>query len=142
MSEVSVKELEKQVALIREKKDELAEIKAKQSTINQELYRLEQEAMALLESCEKVNYKGEDGTIYMQTIKSVKVPKDLESKKKLFDYIRSLGLYDELVSVNSQTLNALYRKEAEASEERGELMFKIPGLEDPTVSIKMGFRRR
>ena len=73
---------------------------------------------------------------------SVRMPKDNEERKAFFDYLRERGVYDELVSVSSQTLNAFYRSELELAILRGELDFTIPGLNDVLVVPKLTVRKK
>jgi hypothetical protein len=68
-----------------------------------------------------------------------RVPKDLESKKMFFAYLENKGVFDELISVNSNTLNSWAQAEIDAAEEAGNFDFQLPGLEksEPRVSFTM-----
>jgi len=106
----------------------------------------EKELLELMQSAGKTKYFVEGlGTIYQINKLSVTTPKTLADKKSLFDYVRSQHgetfLMDKL-SINHQTLNKLYNTDFEAATESGKgEMFSIPGLEQPTSQVSLGFRK-
>lgn len=73
---------------------------------------------------------------------SVKVPAEQDARDQFFSYLKDRGLYDSLITVNSQTLNAMYRRECEAAFERGELAPEIPGLAEPTIYYDLQVRAK
>ena len=82
------------------------------------------------------------GTAYTITKLTVKVPIDLASKRKLFDYMRErqgVDATDNMISINHQTLNAYYKEELEACKAEGKDL-KVPGIEDPVERVSLGFR--
>lgn len=81
------------------------------------------------------------GTAYLMRKYAVRVPKDVNAKRELFDYIRKAygqDVLDEYRTVNYQTLNAFYKQECEHLGEG----VKIPGLEEPTLEMALGFRKK
>jgi hypothetical protein len=72
---------------------------------------------------------------------SVVTPKTIEEKQALFDYLQEKGLFLEMASVNSQTLNALYKYLAAQAAEEGILEFKLPGVPEPTTYTNLKLRR-
>jgi hypothetical protein len=72
---------------------------------------------------------------------SVKTPKTLEAKRELFKFLESIGLFEEMVSVNSQTLNSFYRSMAEKAAGEGNLDFKLPGVDEPIPYKTLKLRR-
>lgn len=74
---------------------------------------------------------------------NVRVPKDIESKRKLFEYIEQHhgpDILDEWRTINYQTLNAWFNKEAEVHGV-DKKSFSVPGLEAPTEETYIQFRR-
>jgi len=142
MPEVTIKELEnlsKELFDLYQEEEKLAnELKVKR------LFMTEKEVkfQALLESAGKDSYHSEIGTFSIVERKSVKIPKTIEAKSLLFSWLKEQNIYDEVVSINSQTLNKLYRESLEESEKKGDVFFRIPGLEDPTISPYLSFRRK
>lgn len=82
----------------------------------------------------KTNWETEQCKISITHKSSVKVPKDLESKQKFFEYLREKGLFDELVSINSNTLNGYYKEQLEAEMEAGNTDWEMPGIGAPTIT--------
>lgn len=60
---------------------------------------------------------------------SFRVPKDEENKKKFFEWLKAQGLYDAMITVNSQTLNGLLKEKEAAFYEEGGIAFEVPGIE-------------
>ena len=138
----TIKDFESVCEAIANKRLEVDAKKIELSAINSQLEELEAKAQAMLETNEIDSYKSAHGTVYLSTYESVKMPQDLEAKEQFFSWLKSKGLYDEMVSVNSQKLNGLYRKEKEAEMEKGNMFFTIPGLGEPVVSPRLGFRKK
>ncbi len=75
----------------------------------------------------------------------VTTPKTVESKKNFFDYLRKqygdIFLLDKQ-GINHQSLQKIYNDCYKEAVERGEgAEFQIPGLEQPTTQISLGFRK-
>lgn len=124
---------------LREQKSVLAqEIKG----INEELEKLTAEILETLEASELDGFDAKSGRVSVKNYFGVRTPKTEAQKKELFRYLQEKGIYWELVGVNSQSLNSFYNSEMEEATERGDLDFKIPGLEEPTLSKDLTFRRK
>ena len=64
----------------------------------------------------------------------VNLPETLPDKLKLLDWLKEKGIYEETVTVNSNSLNSLYMQEWEAAKRNGEGMdFSIPGIGEPKL---------
>lgn len=94
---------------------------------------------------DKVNAHG--FTFYTHTESSVQTPKTTEEKEKFFMWLEAEGIFYEFASVNSQSLNKLYRDKAELAAkeatERGVLdfVFRIPGINPPSTYVDLRMRR-
>jgi len=83
------------------------------------------------------------GTVYTITKYQVTTPKGLEDKRLFFGWLKERfgdDVSDSMLGVNHQTLNSFMKKEFEAAEERGDVAFTVPGLEDPAMIESVGFR--
>jgi hypothetical protein len=83
------------------------------------------------------------GTAYTVNRYKYRVPKDLNAKRELFNFIKDrhgADVADGLGTINYQSLNSFCKAEVEAELEKGNPNFKIPGLEDPLHEVGMGFR--
>lgn len=127
---------------------EAAELKRSVTELEEELKRkkdtlavLSEKIVATLEASEVDSVRAHGFLFYIERRSSVTTPKTLEEKRALFDYLREQNIFDEMVSVNSQTLNSLYKQlEAEALE-RGELEFKLPGVAEPVTYTTLKMKR-
>lgn len=85
--------------------------------------------------------RGHGFLFYKEHKTSVQTPKDTQDKQALFDYLHVRGIFLETVSVNSQTLNALYKSLAEEAAKDGVLEFKMPGVGEPTTYVNLKLRK-
>lgn len=72
---------------------------------------------------------------------SVTTPKTTEDKELLFAFLRERGIFSEMVSVNSMTLNSLYKTLANEAAADGNLDFKLPGVAEPKSYTTLKMRR-
>lgn len=99
--------------------------------------------MSALRAAGKKSYKVDGvGTVTIIQKNSVTVPNSIEAKKKFFQYLRTKGedVLFGMTTVNSNTLNSWYNREADEAEGNGILGFSVPGINAPTMRETMGFR--
>ena len=114
---------------LRKAKDDLAE---QTKTVNKKLAGMMGQAVEHLEEHGLRRFDFGAGKISVTEKRSVKVL----DKFKLFDWLRSKDIFESIVSVNSQTINKIYKDEFEAAQENGDIDFLsqgIPGLSEPTT---------
>lgn len=141
INDITLKELDNHIKELLEFRDEYAEAKKKASEINTKVEEKENFVLDLLTKVGRNSYDAEGlakVTKCMQT--SYKVPKDIDKKQMLFNYIKGKYGADTLmglVSINSQTLNSWAKSELENPEVK-----VIPGLDLPTSSEYISIRRK
>lgn len=125
--------------------DSMYEKKAKQDQLKEELKQLTGELEAdkrkvieYLEEADMSKYAHPRGTVFVQNKFSTKVPKDEEAKKKLFAWLEEKGIALQYLTVNSNSLNSLYKAELEASGEE----FSMPGVEEPQLYQTLAMRSK
>ncbi len=78
------------------------------------------------------------GLVYKVNKMNVKI----SDRSAFFDYLRKENIFDELASVNFQTLNAFYREKMDEAVRNGESNFNLPGIQESsiftTVQIRSG----
>lgn len=128
--------------------EEIADLRAKEAEaalVKKEITgRLEDAEKKMIETLlanEMTSYRSPSGLCSLSFRTSVKTPKTLEDKTALFEYLKQKGLYDTMVSVNSQTLNSFYKSELEAAKERGDDNFNVPGVTEISVQQILSFRK-
>ena len=123
----------------RESKDAInAELKSVQEAIDE----LEGKILTVMKENALPNFKGEFGTVSIKNNKSITQPGDMEAKRQLFDYLRSQGIFEEMVSVNSRTLSSWANKEIEAKEKEGVFGWVPPGLKPPETFSSLALRKK
>lgn len=104
---------------------------------------LKSKILSFMEQNEKDKYpvKGH-GLIYTVDRFTVPTPKSTDDKKKFFGYLEKKGIFLEMASVNSATLNSFYKTEMEIAIAKGNVDFAIPGIGEPshvrTINLRKG----
>lgn len=125
--------------------DEIATIKRETLAPKQaRLDELEGKILQTLTDHEMTSYRSSHGLVVKSLRYSVRVPKDAEAKAALFGWLKDKGeeVYYQYVTVNSQSLNALYKAEMEAAKEAGDFDFKLPGVGDPEATPTLSRRKK
>jgi len=141
MSGVTMQEFENLIELAYKLKNEKEALETQAEAIGANLTEAQNKLLAFMEQFEKTSYKSKFGNIIRAQKTSVRVPKDPDSKAAFFKYLDKKGIKDDLLSVNSQTLNSFYKAEKEAAIAAGAEEFSIPGLEAPTVYFQLQMRK-
>ena len=141
MSE-TLKEVDELVTKLAEHRRTKDDLESKKKLVNVEIDTLETRIIALLTEAELKTFQGQAATVTVTERMSVKVPRDPESREAFFNYLKDKGMFESLITVNSQSLNKFYKTEEEVAVQNGEIDFKIPGLEQPTVYPDLSFRGR
>ena len=113
-------------------------LKAEQRMVQQELNRKQEVIQAHLDQVGKTKHAGRKGTISMKVETYPSVPKEPAKRNAFFQWLKDRGLFEDMITVNSQTLRGFYKAEKEASGDDPD--FEIPGLE-PFERISLTFRR-
>lgn len=141
-----VQEYKKRMQLLKALGAQSDTLKQQKSEVDAQYTVIENELKDMLQEDGENSFKCEEGTIYLSFIDQVSMPKDPELKKAFYNFLQEIGLYDDMVSVNSQKLNGFYRKEKASAEEKakelGELIsYSMPGIEGVHTVTRIGFRK-
>lgn len=139
LSQLRLSELTKLASELKEKIDE-AEGALKAA--KEELTGYTQQILRTLDLMDIDSYKAHGFNFYKEHNTSVTVPKTIEEKQALFDFLQSKGIFLEMVSINSKTLNKLYKDFAEEAAKEGILDFRMPGIGEPTLYTNLKLRRQ
>lgn len=134
-----MQDITKELAELWLELDDIEQVKKAKEARYKELAATLKSTLELLD-VEKLEAHG--FLFYKKNSTSVKLPETMEQKQALFEYLRTLGLFDEIVSVNSRTLNKLYKDQAELAAKEGNFDFKIPGVGEPTSFTTLELRRK
>lgn len=113
---------------LRQKRDNLKEeLKA----IETKWEELSTQLLNILDATGITSFKYGEATFFTSQQTSVKTPKTEEAKYEFFKYLKTLGLFESMISIDSRTLNKLYKSMAEEALEKGVLDFRMPGIDEP-----------
>jgi len=125
--------------------DEIAEMeRVTLKPMKERLDNLDSQILEHLTKLDMTSFKSKHGTVVRSNRYSVQTPKSIQEKKEFFEWLNSKGdeVYWSYTSVNSQSLNALYKAELEVAKSEGNLEFKIPGIGEPTATPILSRRKK
>lgn len=122
-------------------KDDLNTAESEVDALKKILTPLSYEILKIMEETEVEKVSAHGYTFFIEERETVKTPKTAEEKREFFDFLRSKDLFDDMVSINSSTLNSLFKSLNNEAIEAGNLDFRIPGLEAPTSSKSLKLRK-
>ncbi len=139
---VTLTELDKLCREFADTKEAIRGLENERKEKESHLRDIQDRIMAHLSESGKHTYEVNGvGKLIMVSRTSVKTPKSPEDRAAFFDYLKNRGLFDDLITVNSQTLNAFYREELKNARENGQMDIDIPGLEPPKESAYLSIRK-
>lgn len=134
MSSVTVEELDalvKHLFSLRTKADEQEEVV---KAINKEITETESKIVSYMKELDRDKYSAPEGTISVRQQWRWTLPKTPEDREAFFNQLKERGIFDSMITVNSQTYNSFLKAEFEAAQAKGEALgFKFPGVPEPTL---------
>jgi hypothetical protein len=109
----------------------------------EKLAKLQAKMISVLEKFGRSNYSipGQGMLIKSERL-TVTLPKTPEDKDAFYKYLKDKNLFEDIVTVNSMTLNAFYKKEFDIAAKEGRAVgFKIPGISDPKIITTLNMRK-
>lgn len=141
-SEASLKQMSELCEQAFKLKEKIAGIENELGIYTEQLHEILGKLQVQLDTAGLDSFKSPNGTVFIQTRTSFRVPTTDENRAAFFNYLKSKGQFDSMITVHSQTLNAYCKKEVEEHLANGDTGFKIPGIEDPVVSKDLRMRRK
>ena len=141
-SEITVEMLEEGIAKSFELKKKHSEIKAEAATVWHEYELQNAQVGTMLEALDMDSYKAKAGTFSMKLEEGYTLPKDDESRKAFFSYLRDKGLYDSMITVAAPTLKSFVKAEVELAENEGNFEFIPPGVMRRDPHMKYSLRKK
>lgn len=140
--EITLSEFEKLCAEAFELREKMELVEENLKALNKELMAIQGKILSHLQANEKDNYQSSQGTVYVNKAFTVSQPQDPDKKKAFFDYLKNRGVFEDLASINYQTLNSFYKQEMEAARESGEIDFQVPGIGEPKYVETLRMRKK
>lgn len=145
MSEITVDAIEGMAKSLKELREEIDADKAILSEKNAALDELENKIVLTLKELGKTSYRSEYGTVSRNEKWRVNLPATPEDRAEFFEYLKNKGLFENMITVNSNTLNSYYMKEweqAKGGDPEEALNFKVPGIGEPKLYEALSFRKK
>jgi len=136
---ITVEELDRKQAEVFSARKKYEEADALSKGLYAEFKRLQEEHVSRLEGLGKTSYKTDAGLFSYSVVENVKL--DPEGKEEFWNFLRERGLFEQMISVNSNTLNSFAKEEFRAMEAAGELDPQIPGLVKMEPYFKPSMRK-
>lgn len=140
--QMTIEEFEDLLDEAYELKLEAEELDEKKKAKEKELADKNKVIMAEFERLDKTSYDGRRCKITRVQRPTVTVPKEPQAREAFFEYLKKKEIFDQMVTVNHQTLNSFYKAEYENAVERGDHAFQIPGVGEPKVQEYLTFRKK
>ena len=140
--DVTLSQLDQLCMDLADLREKIDDVKNTKSALEQEYEELSQKIVSYLNAHQKDKYDTPLGTFSIRRRLTYATPKTPEEREAFFGYLKKQGVFDDLITVNSQTLNAYAKRELETAKEEGRTDFEIPGLGDPNLYEKIQIRRK
>jgi len=121
--------------------EEIKGLEAQLKTLQEKKRDISERIIHVLKEYDKTNYQIGGKKLILSQRATVPTPKTEEEKRALFAWLEEKGIYWQYASVNSQSLNALYKAERDAAVERQDLDFKIPGVGEENIQWTLSIRK-
>jgi hypothetical protein len=140
---ITVDEMNKVVEQVRQKEAEYEAAKKISTGLGYEVDALYEQMGKMLLDLGQDSFKTPLGTISLRKRTSFKVPKDEESRNAFFGKLKEMGVFDSMITVNSNTLNSFLKEQYELAETQGAdmVIYKFDGIEPPTISVTASLRK-
>ena len=142
--EISLLDMDKAIEVLREAKDLYTEASKTSKALYADVKKFESQVVDMMERSGKKRYIAEGiGQVSISENLSVATPKTPEEKEAFFAWLKEeMGQdgYLTYATVNSASLNSLYKQKVEEYGERGEVL-EIAGLQQPTSFTKLSLRK-
>ena len=139
-----MKDMQDCIKEFRAAKDFYSDKKADSDSAYAEMKQIEKQLIEMMEATDQRTFEVTGvGKATISEKLSVKTPKTLEEKRAFFGWLKeNMGqeASDAYMTVNSSTLNSLFKQLSEEYANRSEVL-QIDGLEAPTSSTTISFRK-
>ncbi len=132
-----MEELANQGFQLREKIKDLGEV---EKELQDELRLVKGKLLSYLSHFGLTRYTSKAGNVFTKKTYSVRVPKDDTAREQFFGFLKTEGIFDQLITVNSRTLNSLYNERLEAAQAEDKI-YNMPGIEPPTMFEDVSFKK-
>lgn len=132
-SKTTLEDLDRLANQFSDIKGKIRNLENEIESLKQELRPIEGGLVQYLNHSDKQRYHCGVGTLYIQRQEYYAVPKE-ERLDKFLEWLPTVGIEPkEILSIHSQTLNALVKEQIKLAAEKGDVAFLPPGLSEPSL---------
>lgn len=127
---ITVQEVKDAIKRLREVDSAIKQLEEAAKPLNEEKTALKAQITLMLREMNEKSFKSEFGTVTRVTDVSVTLPKG-ENKLKFFEYLKERGVFEDMATINYQSLNAYYKEQRELAmreDPMAGLNFELPGI--------------
>lgn len=139
---VTVQELKNMCQLLLSRRDDHDRALEEAKKTKEEVDKLEHKILSYMKEYGLPMFEGPFGRVSVKNYATVSQPATPEDKALFFDYLKEQGIYDQMISVNSRTLNSWVNREIESKEKNGEFGWVPPGLQAPGNFQKLSVKAK
>lgn len=132
-NETTVAELRHFIGRLVEAREERDYHRKLSAQCDAEVDELELKLMNMLEASNLPRFDTDEVTILRSSRTTAKVPKLPADRDAFFGYLRERGLFEDMATIHSNTLNSWLKEEAKIAEQAGVIELVVPGL---TVEVR------
>jgi hypothetical protein len=137
---VTIGQMKDLAAKIVELRKREAEVDRQKKELAQELDTTERQMLSNLEASGLTQFRAGEGLFSVSHRTSVKVPKEPEDRAAFFKHLQDEGLFNDMITVHSATLNSYYKSKLKEAQEKGLDDCQIPGIGEVTINQILSFR--
>lgn len=100
---------------------------------NKEMMKIQGRLAQYLKELGRSEYDSPFGEVETKETWSITLPKDEPSRQLLWAHLKERDLFDSMISINANSLNALFRRDFKKAQDEGDLTFSMPGIAAPKV---------
>lgn len=138
---ITVEDLDALVAELFKQRAICDSMSAQWTEENKKLAAMQAKVTTYLKELGRKEYKTPEGGLSIVQKWQVTLPKGEENRTKFFNYLKEQGVFDSLISVNSNTLQSYYKTEFENAKAQGNFEFELPGLGPATLHETITMRK-
>lgn len=140
VSTTTLSELNELAMLIAVLRDDEKRAKDAAKDITAQLEAKENRMVEILLENGMQNYRAPAGLCSLSFRTSVRQPQG-DARNQFYEWLKKENRFEDMISVNSQTLNSYYKEQFELAKERGDSDFSIPGLTEVKINPSLSFKR-
>lgn len=141
---ISMAEFDRRCETLLAIDDEIKDIETTLKALNERKREATDKIIFILQKMDKTSYQVKGRKLILSQRATVQTPKTKEEKEAFFNWCREKGdaVYWQYVSVNSQSLNALYKAERDAAAEAKDLSWTgLPGVGKESIAYTLSIRK-